>query len=258
MFVALLTGLLVSVAFIAIFTREVIAPASGATCDRRWQILATVLSISQAIAALAAGFLFERSFQGIALLQWADSLGVIGGGVAGFLLASLIAYGWHRATHHSDFLWRTVHQLHHSPQRIEAHTAFFAHPLDTFFATLITCASCYLVLGLDYRSAAVALVLASLFNLCIHADVRTPRWLGVLIQRPEMHRVHHQRGHHAGNYGLPLWDLLFGTWVNPKEYVRDCGFDQGRDRRIFDMLLGRDVHQRAAAGNPVSGELPTD
>jgi sterol desaturase/sphingolipid hydroxylase (fatty acid hydroxylase superfamily) len=59
-----------------------------------------------------------------------------------------------------------------------------------------------------------------------------------------MHRVHHQLGHHAQNYGLPLWDMLFRTWVNPKEYVTHCGFDEMRALRISDMLLGVDVHKK--------------
>lgn len=109
-------------------------------------------------------------------------------------------------------------------------------------ATFITCLSAYWLLGLTPLSAIVALLLVSAFNLYIHSDTRSPRWIGWFVQRPEMHRVHHQAGHHADNYGLPLWDLLFGTWKNPRERVRDCGFDAERERRIYDMLLMRDVH----------------
>ena len=56
-----------------------------------------------------------------------------------------------------------------------------------------------------------------------------------------MHRVHHQRGHHAQNYGIPLWDLLFGTWANPPVRVEQCGFEPAKEARVFDMLRGRDV-----------------
>ena len=91
--------------------------------------------------------------------------------------------------------------------------------------------------------AAAAFIAVGALDLFVHADMRTPRWLGYLVQRPEMHTVHHQRGHHAQNYGLPLWDLLFGTWHNPEDRVQDLGFDPERASRVRDMLLGRDVHR---------------
>jgi len=58
-----------------------------------------------------------------------------------------------------------------------------------------------------------------------------------------MHTVHHARDHHRQNYGLPLWDLLFGTWCNPAERMPVLGFEDARADRVADMLLGRDVHQ---------------
>ena len=61
-----------------------------------------------------------------------------------------------------------------------------------------------------------------------HANLRTPRWLGYLIQRPESHSVHHARGVHAFNYcDFPLIDMLFGTLRNPpahedRDSFREC------------------------------------
>ena len=51
-----------------------------------------------------------------------------------------------------------------------------------------------------------------------HTNVRTPRWIGYIFQRPEMHRIHHQHARHKNNYGdIVWWDMLFGTYENPKE-----------------------------------------
>jgi sterol desaturase/sphingolipid hydroxylase (fatty acid hydroxylase superfamily) len=80
------------------------------------------------------------------------------------------------------------------------------------------------------------LLFAGLNNLYIHVDLSTPRWTGPILQRPEMHRVHHKRGHHAQNYGLPIWDLLFGTYANPKERVQECGFVPEKESQIAAML----------------------
>lgn len=233
---------LIVLAFAVIFTIEVIAPASRAHCDRRWMMLAGALNLTQMGAALAAGHLFRQWFADVSLFGLPATLHPVAGGALVFIVASFIAYWWHRAEHASDLLWRVFHQLHHAPGRVESLTAFYAHPFDSIAATFITCATAYLLFGLDALAAAVALLLVSLFNLYIHSDTASPRWVGWIVQRPEMHRVHHRRGHHAGNYGLPVWDLLFGTWTNPQERVEHCGFDPDKAARIGDMLLTRDVH----------------
>src|SRR5574343_555469 len=232
----------IGLVFVAIFTREVIAPASRSLCDNRWLILAGAVNLAQMSAAIVAGLVFESWFAGHTLVQLSPVLHPAVGGALTFLIASFIAYWWHRAMHKSDRLWRVFHQLHHSPSRIEALTAFYAHPLDSIAATFITCAVSYLLLGLGAASAAWALFFVSIFNLYIHSDTSSPLWVGYFVQRPEMHRVHHQLDHHAHNYGLPLWDLLFGTWRNPHEYVEACGFAQQRGERVYDMLMGRDVN----------------
>ncbi len=84
-----------------------------------------------------------------------------------------------------------------------------------------------------------------------HWNVRTPQWLGYLIQRPESHCVHHRLGVHYYNYAdLPLWDILFGTFRNPKEFRGECGFESPHDRRIGAMLGFTDVNAALyGAGN---------
>jgi sterol desaturase/sphingolipid hydroxylase (fatty acid hydroxylase superfamily) len=232
----------IGVVFVVIFTREVMAPASRSNCDNRWLIMAGLVNILQMSAAIGAGLVFENWFRGHSIFALESRLNAFSGGLLTFLTASFVAYWWHRAMHKSDFLWRTFHQLHHSPSRIEALTAFYSHPLDSIAATFITCAVAYLLFGLSAASVASALIFVSVFNLYIHSDTASPAWLGYLVQRPEMHRVHHQLDHHAQNYGLPIWDLLFGTWINPNVYVETCGFPERRGERVYDMLMGRDVN----------------
>jgi sterol desaturase/sphingolipid hydroxylase (fatty acid hydroxylase superfamily) len=59
-----------------------------------------------------------------------------------------------------------------------------------------------------------------------------------------MHRIHHRRGHHANNYGIPIWDLMFGTYENTEEYVKEVGFSDEKTIRIYEMLVGIDVHKK--------------
>jgi len=58
------------------------------------------------------------------------------------------------------------------------------------------------------------------------------------------------------NYAdLPLWDVVFGTFQNPR-HLDDlaCGFYKGAADRIFDMLLGRDV----STPEPEASPMPDD
>lgn len=238
----LLTLIIIITVFMCVFTLEVIAPASKNNCDRRWMILASCISLLQFIVAVTAGLIFTETFKSISILEL-KSQNVFVQGCLGFFLTSFIAYWWHRAAHKYDLLWRLFHQLHHSPRRIEALTAFYIHPFDGIAATFLNAFSCYVVLGLDAYGTGVSLIIAALYNIYIHADIKTPYWLGFVIQRPEMHRVHHKYMHHAQNYGLSIWDMLFGTFSNPKDYVSEVGFDEEREKRIYEMLRTKDVYK---------------
>ncbi|MBQ4810910.1 sterol desaturase family protein [Pseudoalteromonas luteoviolacea] len=239
----LLTLTIVITAFLCVFTLEVVAPASKNACDRRWMILASCISLFQSVTAIVAGLVFIDVFQATSLFNLKTEHVLIQGGL-GFVLTSFIAYWWHRAMHKFDLLWRIFHQLHHSPRRIEALTAFYLHPFDGIAATFLNALCCYLLLGLDAYGTGVSLIIAALYNIYIHADLKTPYWLGYIIQRPEMHRVHHKHMHHAQNYGLAIWDLLFGTFSNPKKYVDEVGFDKARENRVYEMLKTKDVYKQ--------------
>lgn len=234
------TYLATIVLFTALFTREVIAPASGATCDKRWRILAMSVNAGNVFVVLATGIVFSR-WIGANSLFLVDLGGPLGESLAIFSTASFIGYWWHRLIHKSELLWRTIHQLHHSPPRIEVLTAFYVHPLDSLAANLLNAGVAYLFFGASAWSAGLAIFYVSIFNLIAHADMKTPHWLGYLTQRPEMHRLHHERGVHARNYGLPIWDMLFGTYANPKSGIVECGFAPENATQIKAMLLMRKV-----------------
>lgn len=242
MLMELLTVVIIVIVFSGIFTLEVIAPASKNNCNRRWMMLASGISLFQSITTIVAGLVFVETFRGLAIFELYKIHFLIQG-LCGFVLASFVAYWWHRAMHKNDFLWRTFHQLHHSPRRIEVLTSFFLHPFDGIAATFLNAVCCYLILGLDAFGAGLSLIIAAVYNVFIHADLKTPYCLGYLLQRPEMHRVHHKYLHHAQNYGLSVWDLLFGTFHNPETYVQDVGFDEAREARVYDMLKTKDVYK---------------
>jgi len=231
------------VLFTSIFTFEVIAPVSKNDCDRRWLIIASAIGMLQMIVSLGIGYIFKDWFNQNSITSLSGTLPSVVVGLSAFFITSFFFYWWHRLIHINDFLWRFVHQLHHSSQRLESITAFYAHPLDSAFASLLSCLSAYFILGATPEDAAWAIFFTGLFNFYIHSDTKSPYWLGYFIQRPEMHRLHHKRNHHAQNYGLPIFDILFGTYCNPKEDIKEFGFATDKSLRIHDMLKGVDVHK---------------
>jgi sterol desaturase/sphingolipid hydroxylase (fatty acid hydroxylase superfamily) len=170
-------------------------------------------------------------------------LGVAGGALVGFLSVTLLDYAVHRAYHRVHGLWRTVHQLHHSASRIDIYGSAYAHPLEIALMVFEGVLVLVFVLGLDPAAGAIAGYAGAFCAMFQHWNIDTPRWLGFIIQRPEAHCLHHERGVHAWNYSnLPLWDMLFGTFRNPVGFEGEVGFADGRGRLVGAMLVGSDVH----------------
>ena len=49
---------------------------------------------------------------------------------------------------------------------------------------------------------------------------------------------------HTNNYGdIVWWDMLFGTYSNPKEFLSKCGFDPEKEEKLLEMLQFKDVHK---------------
>lgn len=188
-----------------------------------------------------------------------EGLGAVGGAVVGVLVYEFVHYWYHRTVHRVDLLWRLAHQMHHSAERVDAFGAYYLHPVDVFCFT--SCASLVFVplLGLSGEAAAIGAAFLTFNAMFQHANLKTPHWLGYFIQRPESHCVHHGRGIHHYNYSdLPLWDIVFGTFVNPRDVEGlEAGFYDGGSERIPEMLLFRDVSTpkaTAAAQTAQTGE----
>ena len=171
------------------------------------------------------------------------ALGVVGGVLIAYPCVALATALLHRAYHRYPLLWRLVHQLHHSPQRLDIPGAVLFTPLEVILNVVVTFTMMVFALGLDPVAAAIVGYIATFYGLFQHLNIRTPRWLGYLIQRPESHSVHHRRGFHAYNYSdFPLWDILWRTFRNPGEFHGDVGFEHSQASRIGAMLIGRDVN----------------
>lgn len=102
----------------------------------------------------------------------------------------------------------------------------------------------YTTLGLSLKAGAIYTFCTAVGEFFYHTNIRTPRWVGFIFQRPEMHRIHHQYNRHKNNYGdITWWDMLFGTYENPKEWKHCCGFDDAKEQKLVSMLTYKDVHK---------------
>jgi sterol desaturase/sphingolipid hydroxylase (fatty acid hydroxylase superfamily) len=235
-------GLLIPVTFVLFLIIERLVPGSEQPRVPRWFVKGILffLLIGAANAVIPAVVL--SAVAGYTVLDL-SGLGTLGGALVALLATDLVSYWIHRGMHNSSFVWRWTHQMHHSAERMDMLGAAYFHPFDFFFQQIVPSIGLMVLLGITPLAGALGGYLGFFFGVLPHLNVKTPSWLGYLIQRPEMHAVHHTRDVHAYNYGLfALSDLIFGTWRNPERFPdAPYGFWDGASRKLGAMLIGRDV-----------------
>ena len=239
-----LFSLLVPVTWLVLFVLERIFPARTFPKIRGWAWIGVgallVLGAIQTVVPLLIPVEWlaqHRLFDG-------TQLGLAGGIVVGGLTATLLNALLHRAFHRVPLLWRLVHQIHHSPQRVDIAGSAVFHLTEMLIFAVSSVVLLTLLLGLDPVAAAAVGYCQAFLGIFEHANLRTPQWLGYLVQRPESHCVHHRRGFHNYNFSdFPLWDILLGSFRNPREFNGEVGFDAPADGRVAAMLAFHDVNE---------------
>lgn len=238
-------SLLIPVTFLAMLALERIFPARPLP-KVRWWILKGFIAfvVFGAISTFVPAFVAEQMTKRVTPVN----LQLLGFGGALVVLAAsdVVSYWVHRFLHRVHFVWRWTHQMHHSAERLDIPGAVYFHPLD--IAVQVGVPTIFVaLLGVTADAAALAGFIGFVIAGFQHLNVKTPRWLGFVVLRPEQHSVHHQRGVHAYNYGnFAFMDLLFGTFRNPEGFSAEQGFWDGASARVGAMLIGRDV------GEPIS------
>ena len=240
----------VSFAAMAIFAAfvlwETIAPGRPLPQVRGWRARGLAAFVAYVMVSTYLPLLWTEQLAAWQLVDLTP-LGTWGGAAAGLLVYEAVAYFWHRAMHASDRLWRSFHQMHHSSERLDTFSAFWFSPLDMFGWTAVSSLALTLLVGITAEAATAVLLALTLLAILQHGNVRTPQWLGYFVQRPESHSYHHARGHHTGNFAdLPVFDIVFGTFFNPRGFAPATGFYEGASARVADMLRWRDVSSPSA------------
>jgi sterol desaturase/sphingolipid hydroxylase (fatty acid hydroxylase superfamily) len=231
--------------FCACFILERIMPGWPLPLIKTWPIRVLLINAVQIGVVLLAGVSWELWLASWSVFNLSESVPPALGGFIAYFIATFVFYWWHRWRHEFDLLWVGFHQIHHSPRRLEVITSFYKHPGEMIVNSILGSLLVYTLLGLSLEAAAIYTFFTAIGEFFYHTNVKTPRWIGYIFQRPEMHRIHHQTGRHKKNYGdIVWWDMLFGTYENPKEWKHSCGFTPEREERLADMLVYKDVHKK--------------
>ncbi len=241
-FIAALVGMFI---LFAIF--DFAFPARAMPKKRFWRTRGIVAFILYYALAFTAPYLWDgllaqyTVFDGSLSPLWVQVAG-------GYVLFNFGMYVWHRSMHGSDFLWHHLHQMHHSAERIDIWSAYWFHPLDMTGWALLGSLVFVGLFGISPEAGVIINLMGSFMAMFTHANIKTPHWLGYLISRPEMHAVHHERGVHRYNYAdLPWFDMLFGTYRNPRFAPKHAGIVDGGSDRIGDLLIGRAIDRTEPA-----------
>lgn len=204
-----------------------------------WSIRVIAINFVQLAIVTLAGYTWEKWLSSNSIFHLSKHIGSIWGGMIAYFIATFVFYWWHRWRHKIDYLWTHFHQIHHSAKQLEVINPYRN---DGDFNSRILLV--YTFLGLNMEAGAIYTLCTALGEFFYHTNVKTPQWVGYIFQRPEMHRIHHQYEKHTNNYGdIVWWDMLFGTYENPKEFNSTCGFDTEKELRLKDMLKFKDVHK---------------
>jgi len=247
--------LLIGAGFLVV---ERLWPANALPVVRAWYPRVVLINALQAGIVTVAGVTWDVWLNRASLFRLHEHVGIVPQALIAYAVSSFVYYWWHRWRHTSQFWWSVCHQLHHSARRIEILTAFYKHPVEIALNSMLSAAITYTVLGISIEAALVYTGITAVAEFFYHWNVRTPVWLGPIFQRPESHRVHHKRSYHTSNYSdLPVFDILFGTYENPRAPIAECGFTEDREDRLEDMLAFRDLHDRTIASSSPLHFLPT-
>jgi sterol desaturase/sphingolipid hydroxylase (fatty acid hydroxylase superfamily) len=226
---------------------ERVAPGRPLPQVSGWYLRALLINFAQLSITLATGQVWIHLFGDFSILQISHWDLPVAEGLLAWFVGTFVFYWWHRLRHRDGF-WQVFHQIHHSPARIEILTSFYKHPLEILVNSVLAGLILYPLLGASMLGAFWYNFFAATGEYFYHANVRTPRWLRFFIQTPELHSIHHQYDVHRFNFSdIPLWDRLFGTYRDAVEFTPRCGFPDGAEQRLPEMLRFRDVYESTDA-----------
>jgi sterol desaturase/sphingolipid hydroxylase (fatty acid hydroxylase superfamily) len=249
-----LPGMLIIATTLIFLVLERVFPGRKLPPVKGWYLRVLFVNGAQLLITLATARVWIRVFGGTSLFKLAAWHMPLAEGFVGWFVGTFFFYWWHVLRHKNGW-WLLFHQIHHSPSRIEELTSFYKHPVEILSDAILSALVLYPLLGCSMMGAFWYNFFAATGEYFYHANVRTPRWLRYFIQTPELHSIHHQYDVHRYNFGdIPLWDRLFGTYMDATEFAERCGFPRGAEEKLVQMLTFKDVYHEEVAQQ----EAPAD
>jgi sterol desaturase/sphingolipid hydroxylase (fatty acid hydroxylase superfamily) len=148
-------------------------------------------------------------------------------GVGGAVLAMLVSavvfdfffYWMHRLEHSNPVLWQE-HLVHHSDQSMNVTSGSRSHFLDAILVPIFISVPTAVLFKLPPVTIGLLALVPFAWTYFVHANLKLgfgPLWW--LLVSPSYHRIHHslEKQHIDKNFAtwFPVWDILFGTAVQP-------------------------------------------
>lgn len=244
-----------SLAFLSLALLELWSPRLerselvGAYKARRWftnlsivVLSSVILRIVLPVTALGAAMYAEQKGWG---LFHHFTIDPVLAGIVSFVVLDFAVWLEHVASHKIPLIWR-VHKMHHADTAIDVTTGLRFHPVEIILSMLWKMAV-VVALGAPVLAVLIFEVVLNATAMFNHSNLRLPLELDRLLRRvlvtPDMHRVHHSvvRQETDSNYGfnLPVWDRIFGTYIDQPQAGHDAitiGLDEYRDDRPSRLL----------------------
>jgi sterol desaturase/sphingolipid hydroxylase (fatty acid hydroxylase superfamily) len=139
-----------------------------------------------------------------------------------WLIWGFFDYWKHRAYHRVDCFW-WLHALHHDVDAMHVLKGGRLHLLEGTVRMALVAVP-LIVLGAPMEVFLwMATVDSAMGNLShSNLDQRFPRFAHWLVPTVDLHHIHHaaDRSLHDTNLGVPIFDLLFGTYTSPAQVPR--------------------------------------
>jgi sterol desaturase/sphingolipid hydroxylase (fatty acid hydroxylase superfamily) len=208
-----------------------------------WYLRCLSINFVQFAITFFLGDLWFEWFGNTSLLTLSELTSPALEGFLGWFAGTFVFYWWHRLRHKKGF-WLLFHQIHHSASRIEVLTSFYKHPVEILVNSALAAVILFPILGASLVAGLWYNLFAATGEYFYHANIKSPAWLRYFIQTPELHSVHHQYDIHRFNFSdIPVWDRLFGTYKDATEFSDRCGFPEGAEQKIGQMLVFKDVYE---------------
>jgi sterol desaturase/sphingolipid hydroxylase (fatty acid hydroxylase superfamily) len=164
-----------------------------------------------------------------------------------FLLADFLSYWQHRMFHLAPF-WPT-HAVHHSSENLDWLSATRFHPFNEIGAQLVYVTP-LIALGFSPYTFVLFAPFTAAYAVFLHANVNwTFGPFRYFLASPVFHRWHHSTDPAAyeKNFGgfLPVWDMVFGTYYQPKGQVPQAfGIEEPMPEGFVKQLVYPITHKR--------------